>query len=386
MTEPERVLFVHAHPDDETIATGGTLATLVDRGAIVTLVTCTRGERGEVIPADLQGALASSEAMAELRESELRKAVGILGVTDHRFLGDANARWGDRAPRRYVDSGMAWGATGAEASNEYDPGSLTSADFGDVAADIAAVLLAVQPHAIVSYNEWGGYGHPDHIRAHQAARRAAEVYGVPFFAVEPDESSAATPIRVDVSAVFDRKREALEAYRSQATVTGDDFTLSNGVTHPIDRVERFRQFAVEEDGPARFEDQSWSGRIALSVVGAVIGGGAAALASVYNQTTAKIFGIELWSGTIIGILLIAALLVGFRLAFGTRVVAFWAAVAMIVIVGLFSVQSAGGTVLIPLTPSGIVWAVAPLLVGLAVLLWPLRMRRQKTEVKGPQQP
>jgi N-acetyl-1-D-myo-inositol-2-amino-2-deoxy-alpha-D-glucopyranoside deacetylase len=392
MTEPERVLFVHAHPDDETIATGGTLATLVDRGAVVTLVTCTRGERGEVIPADLQSALASPEAMAELREGELRRAVGILGVTDHRFLGDANARWGDRTPRRYVDSGMRWGAAGAEASGEYDPASLTSADFGDVAADIAAVLLAVQPHAIVSYNEWGGYGHPDHIRAHQAARRAAEVYGVPFFAVEPDESSAQTPIRVDVSAVFDRKRAALEAYRSQATVSGDDFALSNGVSHPIDRVERFRQIAVDEDGPAQFSEQSWSGRIALSAIGAIVGGAAAALVTVFNQTTAKVFGIEVWSGTIIGIALIAALLVGFRLAFGTRVVAFWAAAAMVVVVGLFSVQSAGGTVLIPLTPSGIVWAVAPLLVGLLVLLWPIgrrrpiRIRGQQTGVKGPQQP
>jgi N-acetyl-1-D-myo-inositol-2-amino-2-deoxy-alpha-D-glucopyranoside deacetylase len=377
MTEPERVLFVHAHPDDETIATGGTLATLVDRGAIVTLVTCTRGERGEVIPADLQGALASPDAMAELRESELRAAVGILGVADHRFLGDANARWGDRTPRRYLDSGMSWGPGGAQASGEYDPASLTSADFGDVAADIAAVLLAVQPHAIVSYNEWGGYGHPDHIRAHQAARRAAEVYGVPFFAVEPDDSSVATPIRVDVSAVFDRKRRALEAYRSQATVTGDDFALSNGVSHPIDRVERFRQLPVEEDGPARFQEQSWSGKIALSAMGAVIGAGAAGVISVYNQATAKIFGVDVWSGTIIGILLTAALLLGFRLAFGTRVVAFWCALAMVVVVGLFSVQSAGGTVLIPLTASGIVWAVAPLLVGLLVLLWPIRIRGQQ---------
>ena len=113
MTQPERVLFVHAHPDDETIATGGTLATLVDSGAVVTLVTCTRGERGEVIPADLQDALASQEALAALREAELRKAVGILGVTDHRFLGEENARWSvTLCPVQYLSTIVAalWGA------------------------------------------------------------------------------------------------------------------------------------------------------------------------------------------------------------------------------------------------------------------------------------
>jgi N-acetyl-1-D-myo-inositol-2-amino-2-deoxy-alpha-D-glucopyranoside deacetylase len=96
----ERVLFVHAHPDDESITTGGTIATLLDAGAHVTVLTCTRGELGEVIPADLQHLLESPEALGAYREKELAAAMAALGVTDHRYLGDDDALWDDLAPRR----------------------------------------------------------------------------------------------------------------------------------------------------------------------------------------------------------------------------------------------------------------------------------------------
>ena len=88
----ERVLFVHAHPDDESITTGGTMALLVERGSQVTLVTCTRGERGEVIPADLAGLEGDGAALATVRTEELATALAALGVVDHRFLGGPGAR------------------------------------------------------------------------------------------------------------------------------------------------------------------------------------------------------------------------------------------------------------------------------------------------------
>ncbi len=414
MTEPERVLFVHAHPDDETIDTGGTLATLVDRGAVVTLLTCTRGERGEVIPDDLQYALHSTDTLSSLRELELRKAIGILGVTDHRFLGDANARWGGRAPRRYVDSGMQWGKAGAEATSEYDPASLTSADFGDVAADIAAVILNVQPHAVVSYNAHGGYGHPDHIRTQQAAQRAADVYGVPFYSIEPPALSGAggsgggsgaggssagratTDIAVDVALVYERKRQALEAYRSQVVVDGGNFALADGASKPIARIERFHRAQVADERAQSFHDQHWIGKAIVSLLGAAIGLAAGALLSVYNQTSTLIFGVPIWSGALLGVVFAAGLLVGMRLAFGTRVVAFWSAIGMIVITALFSFPSAGGTLLIPTIASdgswngpGILWAITPTVIGFIVVVWPHSRPRatgrldKQTEVKGP---
>jgi N-acetyl-1-D-myo-inositol-2-amino-2-deoxy-alpha-D-glucopyranoside deacetylase len=390
MTEPERVLFVHAHPDDESITTGGTLATLVDRGAAVTVLTCTRGERGEVIPDDLKYALNSSETLSALRELELRKALEILGVTDHRYLGDAGARWGGRAPRRYVDSGMRWGATGgAEPTGDFDPASLTSAEFGDVAADIAAVILAVHPHAVVSYNDRGGYGHPDHIRAQQAARRAAEVYDIPFYAI--DSETAEARIDVDVSAVLERKRGALEAHRSQVVVDGDEYSLADGAKHPIGSLESFRRMTSAVPGAVPFAEQHWASKVLASLVGAAIGVGAGALLTVYSESRLTIGSVDLWFGAILASILVAGLLVGLRLAFATRVVAFWTALGIVAIVGLFSVQSAGGTVLISQDGAGITWAVAPTIIALVVLVWPRGKRRttgkivREEVVKGPQQ-
>jgi N-acetyl-1-D-myo-inositol-2-amino-2-deoxy-alpha-D-glucopyranoside deacetylase len=218
--------------------------------------------------------------------------------------------------------------------------------------------------------------------------------------VEPSESGTPADIDVDVSAVIDRKRDALRAYRSQVTVSGDEFTLSNGTAHPIDRVERFRRISVEATGEVPFREQSWSSRIAVSILGALVGGATGALISVYNQSPAKIFGTEIWLGAVVGILVVAALLIGLRLAFATRVVAFWAAIGMIVIVGLFTQMSAGGTLLIPtfgpdgaIDGAGILWSLTPTVVAFIVLVWPrlhrrrpVRIREQETKVKGPQQP
>ena len=102
------MLFVHAHPDDETIVTGGTIALLAESGATVTVLTCTRGERGEVIPAPFKHLEGAGEQLAEFRAAELARALHVLGVTDHRFLGEDRARWGQAEPRRYTDSGMQW--------------------------------------------------------------------------------------------------------------------------------------------------------------------------------------------------------------------------------------------------------------------------------------
>src|SRR5690554_6189782 len=228
--ESRHVLFVHAHPDDETISTGGTIATLVDAGVEVTVVTCTRGERGEVIPAGLAHLEGNGPELAEHREGELAEAMRILGVEDHRYLGDPSARLADLPPRRYLDSGMVWDDAGRpQPVPDLDSKSLCSAPLEEVAADIAAVIAAVQPDAVVSYDADGGYGHPDHIRAHMATRRAADVMAVPFFAVQPPAAAAAPESRkIDVSAVLERKVLAMQAHGTQITVTDDHFALSSG--------------------------------------------------------------------------------------------------------------------------------------------------------------
>ncbi|MFD1659339.1 N-acetyl-1-D-myo-inositol-2-amino-2-deoxy-alpha-D-glucopyranoside deacetylase [Streptomyces caeni] len=162
-----RLLLVHAHPDDESINNGATMAKYAAEGARVTLVTCTLGEEGEVIPPAL-GHLAPgrSDALGPHRAGELAAAMRELGVTDHRFLG---------GPGRYRDSGM------MGTPPNHRPGAFWSAVPDEAAAHLVAVVREVRPQVLVTYDPDGGYGHPDHIQAHRAAMRAAELAADPGF-------------------------------------------------------------------------------------------------------------------------------------------------------------------------------------------------------------
>jgi N-acetyl-1-D-myo-inositol-2-amino-2-deoxy-alpha-D-glucopyranoside deacetylase len=152
---------VHAHPDDESIGTGATMAKYAAEGAGVTLVTCTLGELGEVIPPDLAYLAADADGgLGEYRIGELAAACAALGVADHRFLG---------GPGRWRDSGM-MGLPSNEA-----PDCFWQADVDEAAGDLLDVIREVRPQVLVSYDHNGFYGHPDHIQAHRVARRAFEL-------------------------------------------------------------------------------------------------------------------------------------------------------------------------------------------------------------------
>ena len=157
-----RILLVHAHPDDETINNGATMALYADRGAQVTLVTCTRGEEGEVLVPGLSH-LASTEQdlLGSHRETELALAMKALGISDYRFLGAPS--------RKFRDSGM----MGTEANNR--PDVFWQADLDTAAKILVEVVEEVKPHILITYDEIGGYGHPDHIQAHRVAMRASEL-------------------------------------------------------------------------------------------------------------------------------------------------------------------------------------------------------------------
>ncbi|MEV1069161.1 N-acetyl-1-D-myo-inositol-2-amino-2-deoxy-alpha-D-glucopyranoside deacetylase [Streptomyces sp. NPDC050263] len=153
-----RLLLVHAHPDDESINNGATMARYAAEGAHVTLVTCTLGERGEVIPPELRHL--TGAALGERRRRELAAAMAELGVRDFRLLGGAG---------RYGDSGM------MGLPDNDDPACFWQADVDEAAASLAEVILEVCPQVLVTYDEHGGYGHPDHIQAHRVAMRAVEL-------------------------------------------------------------------------------------------------------------------------------------------------------------------------------------------------------------------
>jgi N-acetyl-1-D-myo-inositol-2-amino-2-deoxy-alpha-D-glucopyranoside deacetylase len=242
------LLLVHAHPDDETIVTGGVMARYADEGARVTLVTCTRGEHGEIVAPDLQH-LGAGRLLADQRVEELAAAMEALGVVDHRFLGP------------YEDSGMM-----GTAENER-PTAFWQADLDEAAGHLVRVVQEVRPQVVVTYDPTGGYGHPDHIQAHRvtllalerAAHEVAKVYHVlwggrarkereakayeaaghpgNFVAPEyehlaPSEEPQPTT-RVDISAYVGRKLAALECHRTQLSVVDRWFALSNNVAHQV---------------------------------------------------------------------------------------------------------------------------------------------------------
>ncbi len=150
------VTFFHAHPDDEAIATGGTMAAMADQGHRVVLVTATGGELGEVP----DGLLRPGETLAERRAAELTEAATLLGVDRQRLLG-------------YEDSGM-----------EGEPSSLrtgcfATADVEEAATRLAGILTDEGSDVLVTYDEHGGYGHPDHVQVHTVGMRAAALAGAP---------------------------------------------------------------------------------------------------------------------------------------------------------------------------------------------------------------
>jgi N-acetyl-1-D-myo-inositol-2-amino-2-deoxy-alpha-D-glucopyranoside deacetylase len=259
---------VHAHPDDETLATGGTIARYAaEPDPAVTLVTCTLGEQGEVIPAELaELAPERGDQLGGYRAGELAAACAALGVRDHRYLGGIG---------RWRDSGMALAGHGVRAAmpERLHPRAFARPEAFDEQVDqLVAVLEEVRPQVVVTYGPDGGYGHPDHVRAHDitaaAVRRVpARVLctvvgrstleaglaklsgrdGLPFRLPEPDELPSVADeeirVRVDVSAQRAARVAALRAHATQVAVWSDGevtaFAVSNLVAQPLLDVEEF---------------------------------------------------------------------------------------------------------------------------------------------------
>lgn len=207
----QRMLLVHAHPDDETINQGATMAKYVARGTQVTLVTCTLGEEGEVLVPELEHLAADrDDALGAHRITELAQAMKELGVTDHRFLGGAG---------KYRDSGMVWHEEGhAVAGDDVREGTFWRADLTEAAADLVEVIREVRPQVMVTYDEFGGYGHPDHIQAHRVATYAASLAAARSF--RPDLGPAWDVAKIYWGAMSEsRMRDGLRRLRESGDTT-----------------------------------------------------------------------------------------------------------------------------------------------------------------------
>jgi N-acetyl-1-D-myo-inositol-2-amino-2-deoxy-alpha-D-glucopyranoside deacetylase len=272
---------VHAHPDDETLATGGTIARYAaEPDTEVTLVTCTLGEQGEVIPPEL--ALLGPEHADQLggyRVGELAAACAALGVRDHRLLGGAG---------RWRDTGMALAGHGVRAALPavLHPRAFAAPEAFDAQVDaLAAVLAEVRPQVVVTYGADGGYGHPDHVRAHDVTvaavhrvggvprlcatviarstldaglARLAAAPGLPFRMPAPDElpsvPDAEVGARLDVRGRRAERLAALRAHRTQVALWAPDdgpvaYAMSNGVAQPLLETEEFTLVGAAGGGP-----------------------------------------------------------------------------------------------------------------------------------------
>jgi N-acetyl-1-D-myo-inositol-2-amino-2-deoxy-alpha-D-glucopyranoside deacetylase len=218
------LLLVHAHPDDESIGTGATMAKYAAQGARVTLVTCTLGELGEILLPGLAHLAADrDDRLGEYRIGELDAACAALGVTDHRFLGGAG---------RWRDSGMI-----GTAGND-DPRCFWRADLDEAAAALLAVIEDVRPQVLVSYDDNGGYGHPDHIQAHRVTRRAFELAATGPHRVAKRYATARlgnpqATTEIGATEYLPAKLAAMRAHATQITVAGSHFFLTNLVNRPV---------------------------------------------------------------------------------------------------------------------------------------------------------
>jgi N-acetyl-1-D-myo-inositol-2-amino-2-deoxy-alpha-D-glucopyranoside deacetylase len=320
MTSAERVLFVHAHPDDESNFTGGTIATLIDSGAHVSVLTCT----GE-----------PSQALSD--------ALAALGVSDHRFLGTPDARWPGKPPRDYTESG---------------PDALVAAPFGEVSGDVASVISAVEPTIVVSYDEWGGSGHPDHVRTHQAARRAAEVLGVPFFVI--DESPIDGSRAVDIAAALDRKRAAIAAFGM----------------HDVGDAEYFRRLRPPGAERETFAEQPLITKISLGVITLALGSIAGLLLTASHQSTVLVGETLVPWGIIVALFAATGLIVGLRIVTRTRLLSILASIGLLGFSALLASPTRGGSIVVVDNLAGQLWTWVPPIVIVLALAWPnLRSRR-----------
>lgn len=291
---PRRLLLVHAHPDDEVINNGVTIAHYLAGGAGVTVVTCTLGEEGEVLVPELAGlAAGQADQLGGYRIGELGRAMEILGGPEHRFLGGVG---------RWRDSGM----MGTPANDH--PRAFWQADVDEAAGELVAIIRQGRPQVVVSYDENGGYGHPDHIQAHRVTMRAVELAAEPGYRTElgdawsaakvywcaipmswirtgiaalraagdeapfgvvddADELPFGTPDELVTTEIVGNgfvaaKLEAMRAYATQISVDGPFFALSNNLGQEVFSVEHYTLARGERgagSGPQGWEDDLFAG-------------------------------------------------------------------------------------------------------------------------------
>jgi len=354
---PKKVLLVHAHPDDESLFTGHVIAERASAGAEVMVLTLTRGERGRVKLEDLKPLEGNLASMGEFRSNELRNALAQLGSIKHKFAGT----------RAYLDSGMRLNAFGRPIkTRRTDEMSLSSVSTAVIADDIFQELKNFKPDAVITYNRKGGYGHPDHKKAHEATAMALRRFArdtrsrPPQFWVisEPGERF---DVEVGGPKTAPKKKAALEQHASQVAVASETYSLVPGRDIRYDKPERLRK--------ASTRPWIWLKPVFIALwalpLGILLGFAGTLLHSVTASDEARTP-----IGLVVALVMTFALAVALRLLRNSRGALYLMSLTLAGTVFWLSRPSASGDALIMDNQSGNFWVYGSLIICAVVILFP----------------
>ncbi len=235
-----RALFVHAHPDDETLQTGSLISWMSENNATLNLVTMTRGERGEVVEGVLPKSITNAD-LVRARLAELNDACRLLGIGRHFFLGSQPARAEGLVQRTYTDSGMAWVSDGvAGPAADASSNCLVNADIDEAVEDLKAAFSELDPGVVISYDNAGSYHHPDHIRTYEIVKRACDEVQIPRFEIASNPNQPGFTY-LDLSSQETVLRQALSVYRTQLSLCGDEIVHVGGQRQALPTIIGIRE-------------------------------------------------------------------------------------------------------------------------------------------------
>lgn len=302
----QRVLIIAARPEDEARVFGATIATLVQRGTELIVLSCSSSP-------------ASDDTDASVRE--------ILGITSHHVLR--------------VDDGAQFS-------------TLTSRDL---AADIAEAIGSLKPDVVLTYalTSSGSEREEEAQFVHEASAYAAELAGIPLYtsSIVPVDRGVA----VSSATAIAFKRRAFEIY-------GDEVPVGESILTPAEYLRRLRRIELVVGERSRAE------RAVLAIASTVIGAFVGLVLTAIHQSTITLFGASIPWGIIVALALTTALLLGLRLIYDTRTGSGFASLGVLLMSAILATTTPGGTILIPANVSGYIWAFAPVLIVLIIVGWP----------------
>jgi len=318
----QRVLVIAARPDDEATVFGATIATLVQRGTELIVLSCSSAP----VPSDVD--LVNGEP-ADSADEHVRE---ILGITAHHVLRH--------------DGGRQFATLTAR----------------DLAADLAAAITSLKPDVVVSYaaNDSGSHSEPEALLVHEATAFATELAAVPFYTASSISVDRGVVVSSATALAF--KRRAMEMYI-------DDAPLGESTATPVEHLSRLHR------GNVVIGERSRGERVLLALVATAIGALVGLVLTAVHQSTITIGGARIPWGIIAAVALTTALILGLRLIYDTRVAPGFASLGVLLMSALLATAMPGGTILIPGNVAGYVWTFAPVLIVLVVVGWP-RINRQ----------